>query len=593
MLTEEEQTVRYPAATLEGTLGGTTNSLVNHEAKFFKIDGTKITDEANIPSWNSETGTTKDYFNHNGNPPANDQYPAGVTPTSTAKSSKLYRLNATENKTGLEFMLKVMAGDKVDIFGNSYYLNTAQISNTNSTPLDYAAILAGWLAVPGGGLAGKGVTAGQLNTLNNGLIPASFIRGNNNEPPTTVPKAYINYMFFDEQFRFVNGGSSRVGNSGVLKRHWYEDGGLQNIAVPKNGYIFVYVSNESNLNVFFDNVQVIHKPGPLLEETHYYPFGLTMAGISSKAAGKLENKRKWNKGSELESKEFSDGSGLELYSTFYRSLDPQLGRFWQIDPKPNYMESPYAAMGNNPISYNDPLGDTLLTKADHRRAARIEKQVNKTNASLNKNVTKWNGQIAAAQAKGNTNKVNSLQSKVNDANARVTANTTTLNNLNAISNDQTQAYTFNQLPAGSTEGGTMLKTMSVNGSNQSVVVMNVLSDANAVHELTHAHQGAIQNMFSFNLDNAANPVTFRGATVFAAQQVNANSEVAAYQAQYGFSPGSMPSSTMGGTPGSMNNINAFYVGGLNGTNASGAAVPIYPHVQNMVNTIFSLLRVGF
>ena len=62
-----------------------------------------------------------------------------------------------------------------------------------------------------------------------------------------------------------------MANKWPVKDHWYVDAQLQNITVPKNGYISVYASNESNLDVFFDNLQVMHKPGPILEETHYYP----------------------------------------------------------------------------------------------------------------------------------------------------------------------------------------------------------------------------------------------------------------------------------------------------------------------------------
>jgi len=111
---------------------------------------------------------------------------------------------------------------------------------------------------------------------------------------------------------------------------------------------------------FFDNLSVVHYTGPMLEEEHYYPFGLAMAGICDKAVRShyAENKYRYNGGTEMQNHEFTDGSGLEEYETSFRMYDPQLGRFWQIDPLADISEdySPYSFAHDNPVLLNDPFG---------------------------------------------------------------------------------------------------------------------------------------------------------------------------------------------------------------------------------------------
>jgi RHS repeat-associated protein len=284
-------------------------------------------------------------------------YPVDTTVTNPNDS--VSRVNGNGNKVGPGIILKVMSGDKVDIAVQSYYNNITDTAGPRPSVNDVLASLAPGIVSMTGGAHG-GLT--DLNNTTTSPVYAAInsFQGANNPNQSGKPKAYLNWILLDDQFKYVSSypqsGAIPVGTANQINNLGYTG-----IPITKSGYLYVYVSNETpGWDAFFDNLSVRQYSGPLLEESHYYPYGLTMAGISDKAirSNYAENKYKFNAGNELQNSEFSDGSGLELYDAQHRMLDPQLGRFGQIDPIADFghSASPYTYAFDNPIASVDPNG---------------------------------------------------------------------------------------------------------------------------------------------------------------------------------------------------------------------------------------------
>ncbi|SDF61190.1 DUF6443 domain-containing protein [Chitinophaga filiformis] len=264
---------------------------------------------------------------------------------------------ATGQKTGPSLVLRVMAGDSITISSKAYYQSSSATSSVNTAQ----AIVTSFLNAMTGVSLADGIHQATGSNSPLALFDGSIYSGIKNLDPNqnqaAQPKAYLNFVTFDDQFNLVNE------NSGVRQVQG-STGQLINLvvnkmAVKKTGFIYIYSSNESAVDVYFDNLIVTHNAGPLLEEHHYYPFGLEMAGISAKALKKsyISNNYLFH-GKKLETGEFGDGWSANVYDFGARLYDPQIGRFHSPDPHglKYAWVSQFNFAFNNPINVIDPDG---------------------------------------------------------------------------------------------------------------------------------------------------------------------------------------------------------------------------------------------
>ncbi len=127
---------------------------------------------------------------------------------------------------------------------------------------------------------------------------------------------------------------------------------LSELTIEQDGNLTVFIDNQDNEPVYFDNLELRVESDPTLvitQEHHYYPFGMNMSGIERQG----DLMYQFNGMVEKE-----EAFGLELYETPFRSYDAQLGRFWQVEPLADEFHSisMFQFAFNNPVSMNDPMG---------------------------------------------------------------------------------------------------------------------------------------------------------------------------------------------------------------------------------------------
>ncbi|MBK8563177.1 MAG: hypothetical protein IPN76_07455 [Saprospiraceae bacterium] len=139
---------------------------------------------------------------------------------------------------------------------------------------------------------------------------------------------------------------------GTVREAIYTTEGRYNSGTSR--YEYTIKDHLGNARVSFTDVNVngsVDFSTEVLQENHYYPFGLNFDGNWKNDAAR-DNRYQYN------DKELNDDFGLDWYEYGARGLDRATGRWWSVDPmaEPTASHSTYHYAYNNPVSYIDMFG---------------------------------------------------------------------------------------------------------------------------------------------------------------------------------------------------------------------------------------------
>lgn len=414
----------------------------------------------------------------------------------TALGTRSQRLSGanTSEIVGLSKSLSVMPGDVVDLTVYAkYYTSTNSNSNITANTLA-AAITASFGLSP----LSTGEALQAYNNLNQMFTAGGMMIGQGEWEDDNAPKAYLNYILFDKDYIPYDMGWDQIDADALENGTNVHDELTLSAVVRKPGFIYVYLSNENDkiVDVYFDDLKIEHRLGPVVQQDDYYAFGLEFN--SYQRENTVANQHLYN------GKEKQEELDLGWIDYGARMYMPEIGRWSMVDPlaEKGYKFSAYIYCANNPIKYLDPDG-MWFDYNNEKKAARLEKKIQKRIEKLEKKAERF-------QSKGKNN---------SDLAARVLELKQSATDIANMRSDTKREFRFMK----ATDGRPQTTPISEDGNVIGIHTNGTLGSM--IHESRHGGQIAREEM-GFEKDEHGNWVPD--------SRYGVNDEISAYRAEYSY-----------------------------------------------------------